>query len=137
MTHTQFGVHAAVEENEKRNREEEDMARYTHEELNGDWEFKILRSVTGAFKRSETLAAALDYEALGGWELLEKFDNGRVRLKRPASARAKDASRPSDYDPYRTQHGISEGGLASLIIIGILAVAAIGFGIAYFFNFPL
>jgi hypothetical protein len=52
---------------------------------------------------------------------MEKFDDNRVRLKRPASARAQDPSRPPGYDPYRTRYGISEGALGLWVVIGIFA----------------
>ena len=64
------------------------MTPYQDQDLSGDWEFKILRSVTGAFGKPEKLKEALDQEAKAGWVLVEKFDNGRIRLKRPASARS-------------------------------------------------
>ena len=43
---------------------------------------------------------ALQEEAAGGWTLMEKFDNKRLRLKRPVSARDRDSS--LDFNPYRT-----------------------------------
>jgi hypothetical protein len=54
---------------------------------------------------------------------VEKFDNSRIRLKRPAAARQQDAQRT--FDPYRTRVGISEVGLGLFIagsILGGLAV---------------
>ena len=65
----------------------------------------------------------LSEEARAGWAYLEKFDNYRVRLKRPASARGSDAS--LDFDPYRTFVGASEGRFALYLLGGIfLAVVA-------------
>lgn len=49
--------------------------------------------------------------------MVEKFDNQRLRLKRPASARTADSA--LDFDPYRTSYGMSEGKLA-LVIVGII-----------------
>jgi hypothetical protein len=97
--------------------EEEEMTPYAPSDLAGDWEFKILRSQTGTFKNPERLRAVLEEEARAGWTLVEKFDNSRVRLKRPASARQLDGK--LDFDPYRTNVGISEGGRV-LLILGIV-----------------
>ncbi|MBL7183950.1 MAG: hypothetical protein ISS50_05830 [Anaerolineae bacterium] len=46
--------------------EEEDMARYTQDDLNNDWEFKIVRSESGAFRKSEILKKLLEEEAQAG-----------------------------------------------------------------------
>jgi hypothetical protein len=62
-------------------------------------------------------------EAQAGWTLVEKFDNSRIRLKRPAVARQQDSQ--CTFDPYRTRVRISEVGLGLLIagsILGGLAV---------------
>jgi hypothetical protein len=85
--------------------EEEDMAKYTQDDLHRDWEFKIVRSNTAAFRKPEVLNKLIEEEAQAGWVMLEKFDDGRVRFKRPRSARARDALLPDDVDPYRTQYG--------------------------------
>ena len=61
---------------------------------------------TGAFGRHDRLRQILEREARAGWTLVEKFDDKRIRLKRPASARAADAG--LGIDPYRTWVGISE-----------------------------
>ena len=58
-----------------RQREEEEvMTGYSNDELAEKWEFKIIRSGTGAFRHPEKLRKALDQEAQAGWELAEKFD---------------------------------------------------------------
>jgi hypothetical protein len=62
-------------------------------------------------------------EAQAGWTLVEKFDNSRMRLKRPAAARQQDAQ--CTFDPYRTRVGISEARLALLIVGSILGGAAV------------
>lgn len=110
------------------------MTRYNREELEGDWEFKILRSATNAFRNPNTLAAALETEAIGGWQLVEKFDDGRLRLKRPASAQRNDATLPAGYDPYRTRYGMGEGSLALVIMAAIFLVIGIGVAVAVFFG---
>jgi len=118
---------AAAAAEARRRRQEEEMTQYTREDLAGDWEFKILRSMTGAFRNPETLRRILDDEARAGWVLVEKFDNGRIRLKRPASA--KKANADFGFDPYRTYVGTSElqfvlivlgcvlGGMAAIIAL--------------------
>src|SRR5437762_4775739 len=101
------------------------MTPYHPQDLTGDWEFKILRSMTGAFGRPEKLKAILEEEAKAGWILIEKFDNGRIRLKRPASARGGDAA--LGFDPYRTYAGISEGKFTLTVFIlgGALLIALV------------
>ena len=110
------------------------MTGYTPQELAEGWEFKIVRSSTGAFRTPAFLRAVLDEEQRAGWTLVEKFDNARVRLKRPASARANDSALGSD--AYRTHVGMSElkltlcilgavfGGLALIGSIAALIVNA-------------
>jgi hypothetical protein len=122
---------AAAEARRKKKQEEEEMTAYRSEELDG-WEFKILRSSTGAFRNPGTMAAALADEARYGWELVEKFDNDRLRLKRPISARSKDASFGAD--PYRTQIGMSETMLGLSIAIGIMMAFALVMGAVYIFT---
>ena len=94
------------------------MSGYTPEELAQGWEFKFLRSATGAFKHADFLRQALAEEARAGWTLVEKFDNSRIRLKRPATARAGDAG--LGFDPYRTHIGISENRLGLLIAASVM-----------------
>ena len=65
-----------------------------------EWEYKILVSHTGSFKKQEAMQQALEEEGPAGWVLMEKFDNKRLRLKRPVSARDRDSS--LDFNPYRT-----------------------------------
>ena len=96
------------------------MTSYRPEDLSQDWEFKMLRSATGAFGSPERLHRFLEEEARAGWVLVEKFDNSRLRLKRPASAREWDGK--LHIDPYRTYVGASPNQVATLIIAAILAV---------------
>ena len=108
---------AAAAARRRREREEEGMTDYTPQELTEGWEFKIVRSATNAFKRPEFLKQVLEEEGKFGWVLVEKFDNGRIRLKRPASARAGDAVLGSD--PYRSHVGISDLRLALTIMLSV------------------
>ena len=124
-------AHAAAEAKRRRNLEEEVMTGYSAEQLNEGWEFKIVRSATSAFRKPEVLMRVLERESLGGWELVEKFDDGRLRLKRPVAARRNDATLPRGYNAYRTRYGVGEGGLAAWITLGILAAIGVVMGIVY------
>lgn len=118
------GAHAAAhaaQEKKKREREEEEMTRYTDKELTDDFEFKIVRSSTSAFKNREKVEQVMAEEAMAGWKMVEKFDDNRLRFKRPASAKRNDYNLPPGVDPYRTTYGISEVGLA-MTILGVMAV---------------
>ena len=127
------GAHAAQQMRRMRlQQEEEELNHHTEGIMSENWEYKIVRSTTKAFKKPRNMAKALEGESLGGWDLFEKLDDGRLRMRRPSSERREDNLRPSGYDPYRIQYGMSEEGLAAAVIGGIVALAALGFGIAYF-----
>ena len=96
------------------------MTAYTTEELAHGFEFKILRANTNAFRKPEVLRSVLEEEARAGWALVEKFDDQRLRFKRPASAKQSDSALA--FDPYRSVYGISQGALATFIIAGVFAV---------------
>ncbi len=105
----------------KKRREEEERMNYTQEDLTG-WEFKILRATTlGGFKNPNDLKRALDEEAQNGWQLLEKFDDYRIRLKRKASASNTNTADMSLIDPYRTVYGPSNKRIA-LITLAIMCL---------------
>ena len=107
------------------------MTTYTPTDLgNGGadgWEFKILRSATGAFKKPDVLRQVLEEEGRAGWVMIEKFDSQRVRLKRPATAKSGDSS--LGFDPYRTTFGISETRMALTIMVCALGFVGIVIGI--------
>ena len=107
--------------------EEEDMAKYTQDELGNDWEFKIVRSESGAFRKPEVLRKLIEEEARAGWVMLEKFDDSRIRFKRSRSARNRDALLPPGVDPYHTRYGAPTAQYAVLasMVIG-LVVAGLG-----------
>ncbi len=112
---------AAAAEAERRRAEEEEMTPYSDRDLADGWEFKILRSNTRGFRDPGKLRAVLDEEGRAGWTLVEKFDDNRIRLKRPASARQLDGK--LDFDAYRTTIGIGEGAQAAIIVgvvVGIM-----------------
>ncbi len=114
---------AAAAARRRQEEEEERMTGYTPQDLAEGWEFKIVRSSTGAFKKPEFLRQVLAEEGRAGWTLVEKFDGGRIRLKRPASARAGDAA--LGQDPYRTHVGISDVALVLIIIGSIVGAMAL------------
>ena len=124
MSGAHIAAHAAAERRSKQQEEEERMTRYTSEDTNGDWEFKIVRSASNQFKKAEVFQQMVAEESLAGWQLLEKLDDGRVRFKRPISARKRDAMLSIGVDPYRTQYGISEGTLG--ITIAVVVLLALG-----------
>jgi hypothetical protein len=121
-------VAAAAARRKKKQEEEEEMTEYTSDDLDKGFEFKIVRSALGAFKKPQTLRQVVEEEARAGWTLLEKFDNDRLRFKRPISARAADASLPEGIDPYRTTYGMSEG-LMVFLIVGSLVLLFAGFAL--------
>jgi hypothetical protein len=82
--------------------------------LRDGWEFKFLRANTAAFKDPQVFKQACEEEAQAGWVLVEKFDDQRLRFKRPASAKKNDSYLP--FDAYRTQYGMSKNKFAGLIV---------------------
>jgi hypothetical protein len=116
-----FAGAAAAAAAERLRQEEEEMTPYTSQEVAEPWEFKILRSATGQFRDPVRLRIILEEEARAGWTMIEKFDNGRMRLKRHASARATDAT--LGFDPYRTWVGISQTRLG--LMIGLAALGGV------------
>jgi len=120
------GAAAAAAKKRREQEEEEEMSSYSPQDLADGWEFKFVRSTTGAFRRTAFLNEVLEEERRNGWTLVEKFDNSRIRLKRPVSARKKDAE--ATLDPYRSRVGIGELAFALLIICSILGGMGAIFG---------
>lgn len=84
-------------------------------------EYKVVQSTTPHFVKTGNLKAVLDEEAQSGWQLVEKFDNYKIRLQRDVSHRTGDATR--DVDAYRTQVGLSNFvtyGAASLLTLAVV-----------------
>ena len=81
-------------------------------------EYKIITSNTPSFASTEKLRRVLAEEAQAGWQLVEKFDNYKIRLMRDVSARSNDAN--SGVDPYRTHVGIN-----NMVFLGGAAVATL------------
>ncbi len=113
---------AAEEQRRRQEEEEEEMTNYSGADLQGDWEFKIVRANTRAFANPDTFRQVCAEEAAAGWILVEKFDNQRLRFKRPIAARAGDAARA--IDPYRTQYGMSPGAVVIVVLVCVGAALA-------------
>ncbi len=101
------------------------MTQYTQNDPQSDWEFKIVRSDSAVFRNPETLKELVEEESQAGWVMLEKFDDNRVRFKRPRNARAKDAFLPEGVDPYRTRYG---GQAARRMVLVMLMLGALLLG---------
>jgi hypothetical protein len=99
--------------------EEEELTHYSPNDLNQDWEFKILR---GSFRDPARMRAILEEEKRGGWILVEKFDDARIRLKRRPRVKAIEEDFASGYDPYRTYAGPSAQ--VVLLVSGLLLALA-------------
>ena len=65
---------------------------------------------------------------------MEKFDDSRIRLKRPAGSKMIQGDIDDAYDPYRTTIGMSQGGLA-MVILAISAAFAVGVVFAVLLRF--
>jgi len=127
------GRHAAVAK-AKRQEEEEEMTPYSGGEVSTPFEFKIIRSGTGLFGHPEKMRKALAEEAKAGWELVEKFDDNRVRLRRTIASGEDD--RFLDFDPYRTWIGVTESGMVvrGLVVSFILATVILAIFLISFFG---
>jgi hypothetical protein len=127
------GAHVAIAHAiiKKRQEEEEKMG-YNQEELEKDWEFKIIKSPTGKFKKYSVVEQVKAEEAEAGWLMVEKFDNNRIRFKRSRKAMENDPYLPPHIDPYRTNYGISEAALAFSILGVIFAGIGVLLTILYF-----
>ena len=132
MYGSHVAIHAAAEDKRKKQEEEEKMTNYSQAELGGEWEFKIMRSTFGAFRKPQVLQALIEEEAQAGWEMVEKFDEYRVRFKRPVRARNNDAMLPDYYDPYRTQYG-GLGSRNTMVMVGIGLALLLLAGVFLFF----
>jgi hypothetical protein len=118
---------AAAKVREEMRKEEENLTGYNKEDLEG-WEFKIVRAATRKFRDPKIVRQVCDEEARAGWEMLEKFDDYRIRFKRSVEHRANDAY--LNTDPYRTQLGITGNRLeltvaaAVILALGVLGLVA-------------
>jgi len=106
----------------RQRQEEEEMTQYGNNDLDG-WEFKIVRSNTGRFRKREVVEQLRQDEARAGWEMVEKFDNNRIRFKRRIEHRAQDSH--LDIDPYRSYIGSGNAGVV-LLVLGLVSLLALG-----------
>jgi len=114
---------AAAATRQRKLAEEEEMTTYADDELQNDWEFKIVRAYRAVFAKPEAFKKLLSEEGRAGWILLEKLDDNRVRFKRRRSGQANDAQLILEgIDPYRTQYGTSQ-----MVIVLVIAIIAIVF----------
>lgn len=120
---------AMAAQQQQRQREEEEEVTPVETEGPTSYEYKILRSASGAFKTREKMKAALEEEARAGWELYELLDTSRLRLRRSVACRARDDGLTQD--PYRTRVGASDGAIAlrivlvTLLVIGLVLAAVL------------
>ena len=84
-----IGSLAAQKKKKEEEQEENEMATYNDNEID-KYEFKIMRSQFGKFGNYEYLQKVCQAESQAGWEMVEKFDNHRVRFKRRVEKRAQD-----------------------------------------------
>lgn len=117
---------AVAVKKQRESQEEEEMMSH-QADPSAQFEYKIIRSATGALKHPAKFKAILAEEAQAGWELFEKLDCSRARLRRLTSWRDRDAGLTQD--PYRTRVGASEGMIALWIILGIVAGVAVFVGV--------
>jgi hypothetical protein len=112
--------------------EEEELTVYNKDDMDG-WEFKIIRSYQTYFKKPENLKKVCQEEAKAGWEMVEKFDDYRVRFKRRTDKRQSD-SFLQGIDPYRTQVGWSSGRLVATILGTIFLSIGVILAIVFYFK---
>ena len=115
---------AAAAAEEQRSKQEEEEMTLMNSDPSGKFEYKIIRSAWGAFKDPTKFRAALDEEARAGWELLEKLDESRARLRRSIDCRNGDAG--LGQDPYRTDVKITYDEIL-LSISSVLGILLVGF----------
>jgi len=105
-------------------KEEEELTPYNAEDLDG-WEFKIVRANSRKFKDAQAVRRLCEEESHAGWEMVEKFDDSRIRFKRRVEMRSQDQYlRPGAVDPYRTLVGVSESHIV-LIVLGVSVLVAL------------
>ena len=117
---------AAAAAKRKRDQEEEEEMTPHQPTASETFEYKIIRSATGAFKHPAKFKAALEEEARAGWDLFEKLDCSRARLRRPIACRQMDAELTQV--PYRTVIGVGQGAIILWVVGGVLVGIAVLLG---------
>ena len=111
------------------------MTTYGPDDLQNDWEFKIVRSNSDTFRNQAKLTKLVDEEKQAGWVLLEKFDDSRIRFKRQRSMQAHDEQLHSQgIDPYRIQYGTSLNRTMMMVIAAIAGVALLAIALWILFS---
>jgi hypothetical protein len=121
---------AAAAQRRRREQEEEEMT-MANTDPSGTIEYKIIRSARGEFKNPAKFRSALDEEARAGWELVEKLDNSRARLRRSIECRKRDAD--LGQDAYRTEIGMSETVYALWIVAAVVLIIPLVIGLLKIF----
>src|SRR5262245_49761470 len=106
----------------KRIQEEEEEVTPLSADLATEFEYKIIRTPFGTFKKLEGLKAMLAEESRAGWELFEKLDDNRVRLRRSTACRQRDAELTQD--PYRTQYSADDRMRGLRVVLLVLVMLA-------------
>ncbi len=120
--HSSAGAVAAAAAAAARRREEEEtLTPYNKDDLEG-WEFKIVHSNFGRFSNYEIVQKLCQEEARAGWEMVEKFDDQRIRFKRRIDKRSGD--RQLDFNPYRTTVGFGEGRIVAIVLVSVAVLVA-------------
>jgi hypothetical protein len=120
MTGAMGPIIARAAARKRRELEEESMTTYSRDDLEG-WEFKIVRSSFGRFRNQKAVQKVCEEEARAGWQMLEKFDNSRIRFKRRVEKRSMDPH--IEGDAYRTSADVGTS-TRSQIIVGVLLLCA-------------
>ena len=81
----------------RRCEEEEIMTGYSSDDLQANWQFKIVK---GTFKTRDQVERVIAEQSQFGWSFVEIFDQQRMRFKRPASAAQQDELQEGN--PYDT-----------------------------------
>ncbi len=102
----------------RRQHEEDSLTPYSEADLEKDWQFKI---VTGNFSTPALFKAVCEEQGRWGWVFVEKFDDQRVRFKRPASEAEKDAGRQGD--PFKSQSTAAAGCAPALVFLCLGALS--------------
>ncbi|MGB4246846.1 MAG: hypothetical protein WBJ75_03915 [Pseudohongiellaceae bacterium] len=88
-------------------------------------EYKVVQSTTPLFATSKKIDEIMAEESKAGWQLVEKFDNYKMRLQRDVSHRGNDKNLA--FDAYRSQVGVN-----NFIVYGITAAVTVGVVYAIF-----
>lgn len=121
------GAAAAAAAHQARIREEEEtLTTYSQQDLE-EWEFKIVRSITKI--KGDRFRILCEEEAQNGWELVEKFDDTRVRFKRRTERRSQDQY--AQLDPYRTQFGMSDTKFVIVLLTSVFAFTGLVIAIVF------